>query len=547
MRNRFFGIETEYGVGSDAVLSQEARALCVEALLERARQSVPHLNDQFSNGIFLRTGGRFYLDVGPTPEMTTPECDNPWDLVRYVLAGERILERLAQECSAAGNPCFVFRCQVDYSGATTTWGCHESYMYGGPHESLADDIIPHLVSRIVFTGAGGFDNQSAGIEFLVSPRVAHLTQAVSDSSTSDRGIFHTKNEPLAAGEYNRLHLLCGESLCSELATWLKVGTTALVVALIDGGVRPGDAIELDDPLAAMRRFARDPSCTASVRMATGRMITAVGIQRHYLAQVEAHASRSWMPPWTGKVCRRWRAVLDALEHGPAAVIGCVDWALKLAVYRSHLHRRGVDWESLAALNRGADQLVRRDGLRTIAERVRAATLRAASPTPPVELTFAFPSRGMPPTTDSDLDRMLVVREELFELDTRFGRLGKESLFAQLEEQGLLRHHVPGVDNIEHAVSHPPANGRARVRGEVITQLTGDQPPAGGRGTKDVVADWQGIWDLEQRRYIDLSDPFATSDEWKPMKTRHTLFTEAGRRLTDPLAEVLGRRQRRRPP
>ena len=118
---------------------------------------------------------------------------------------------------------------------------------------------------------------SPGVEFILSPRVPHMVREVSNDSTGNRGIFHTKDESLCGKGYHRLHLLCGESLCSETATWLKVGTTALVVALIEAGLRPGDAVALQSPLEAMRSFASDTVCKAIVESASGKDLTAIMI------------------------------------------------------------------------------------------------------------------------------------------------------------------------------------------------------------------------------------------------------------------------------
>ena len=82
-------------------------------------------------------------------------------------------------------------------------------------------LVPHLASRLVYTGAGGFNSRSPGLEFTLSPRVAHLVANVSDSSTRSRGLFHTKDESLSPDGYHRLHVLSSESLCSELAIWLN--------------------------------------------------------------------------------------------------------------------------------------------------------------------------------------------------------------------------------------------------------------------------------------------------------------------------------------
>ena len=130
--------------------------------------------------------------------------------------------------------------------------------------ALPDDLIPHLVSRVIYTGAGGFDNRSPGIEFMISPRVAHLAQVISGSSTSARGIFHTKDESLSSNGYHRLHVLCGESVCSQTALWLKTAITTLVVALAEAGLRPCRAIALAGPVGGHAAVCRRSTCTARV-------------------------------------------------------------------------------------------------------------------------------------------------------------------------------------------------------------------------------------------------------------------------------------------
>ena len=128
--------------------------------------------------------------------------------------------------------------------------------------ALVDD---GLVSRIVFTGAGGFDNRAPGLQFLLSPRVPHLVRVVSNESMHTRGIFHTKDEPLCGGGYRRLHVLCGEALCSEASTWLRVATTALVVCLAEAGVDVSRSVQLTAPLGALRAFAADYGTPALLR------------------------------------------------------------------------------------------------------------------------------------------------------------------------------------------------------------------------------------------------------------------------------------------
>lgn len=512
MSARLFGIETEYALA--AINGRGAsvdRTQALQALMRGARSSLPHLPDQYSHGMFLQNGARFYIDCGSHPEFTTPECASPWDAVRYIQAGERILLRLAGEHGGrqAGR-IMLFRSNVDYSGARSTWGCHESYMHRADPRLLPKQIIPHLVSRLVYTGAGGFNNLSPGVEFTLSPRVPHMSNEISGDSTHSRGIFHTKDEALCGNGYHRLHLLCGESLCSELATWLKTGATALVVAMIEAGVSPGDGVELRAPVAAMRVFAGDPTCVAVAETVRGKRRTAIAIQRHYLSRAEAHVGDAFMPPWAAEVCRRWRGVLDCLESDVQSVTTTLDWAIKLALYKERVRRRGLAWESLALWTRVADRLCA--ALARTDDRNKPLTaelvLRANGPVADevARLTPFVRDNGL---SWNCFGAFLDVRQELFEIDTRFGQLGDNGIFAALDAAGVLAHHVDGVDDIEHAVSNPPSIGRARVRGEVVRQLSGSNDP--------YECDWQGVWDRQNGRVIDLSDPFACVSDWKQPK------------------------------
>ena len=502
------GLETEYAF---AVVTPGGerydRAEAVEKLISIAQRRLKQLPDAYGRGMFLQNGARFYIDCGLHPEMTTPECPNPWDAVRYTLAGERILSEIAREFAATTNAAevIVLRCNVDYSGQHTTWGCHESYLHRCNPELIREQIIPHLVSRLIYAGAGGFQPFSRGIEFTVSPRVAHLVAEVSGTSTDARGIYHTKDESLSSEGYHRLHLLCGESLCSQIAQFVKVGATALVVAMIEGGVRPGDTVTLSDPLAAMRRFANDTECKAEAPAADGRPLTALAIQRHYLALAEANEGASFMPPWAPQVCQHWRLVLDQLEHDLPSANRLLDWPLKLGLYRDHVARRGLDWESFSTLNRTLNSAAEP------APRRRRRLLEELAVPPGARPDAESASDLTAPPAPSGLDpnrlrQFLNLRHELFEIDTRFGQLGDKSIFGALDRAGLLAHHVAGVDNIEHATENPPASGRARLRGESIKRLGGRDRP--------YFCDWTWIHDLRASRFLDLSDPWQTEERWR---------------------------------
>lgn len=493
------GVETEYAVSAARAGSPAAPA--AEDLVRRARARHAHLPDA-QGGLFLENGARLYLDCGAHPEYATPECTDPWELARHVLAGELIVGRLA------GASADVFKSNVDYSGAQTTWGCHESYLHRADPASLSAQVIPHLVSRIVYTGAGGFDSLAPGLEFTLSPRVPHLTSEVSGESTTNRGIFHTKDEPHARAGFHRLHVICGESLSSETAMVLKVGATALVVAMAEQGLRLAEGFTPTDPLQAMRDFAADPECRATARTGFNRQRTALEIQRHYLGRAEAHASDSFMPPWAADLCRLWRRTLEALEAGPGGVGRTLDWAVKLALFRDHARRGGFEWDEVSVWSYVHREL--RTALGAAGYHNRAVSVDfVLGPESPITETVRrveryLVARGL---AWRRLGEFLSLRQQLFEIDTRFSQLGGAGLFAQLDAAGVLDHRVEGVGDAEPAVTTPPARGRARLRGEQVRRNSGAR--------RQLVCDWSRVVDYTDGRLFDLSDPFAEgAGQWR---------------------------------
>jgi len=510
---RLFGLETEYAFSAfDADRNELDRGGALARMLQIAENELPHLPDGTLGGVFLQNGARLYVDYGHHPEFSTPECANPWDAVRYLHAGERLLTRLATELEKEPEVAetVMLRTNVDYFASGATWGAHESYMYLHPRPDLAAQMIPHLVSRIVYTGAGGFDSLApCGACFTLSPRVWHLKHTVSDESTHSRGIFHTKNEPLAGSAYNRMHILCGESLCSEIANWLKVGVTAVVVALIDGGESPGDAVRPRNPLEAMRTFARDPTCRATVPLQKGSQVTALTIQRHYLELAEARLGESFMPPFAESVCREWRAMLERLEGAPDSVATTLDWAIKYALYTERARRRGTDWTSLETWSDVVRRLAAVIGIAPFMEGEVPMELITGGSSPARSLArrLARSLRAHGMSWDG-LVPFLRLRHDLCEIDARFGQLGERGIFDALDRAGALAHRVPGVDDLEQAMEIPPAVGRARRRGELVRELAGDP--------SRYMCEWRAVWDCKESRRLDMSDPFAPAAEWGPL-------------------------------
>ncbi len=503
MTRCLFGVETEY-----ALAPHEHRRNCLEQLIELAREKLAHLPGVRGCDLFLANGSRLYIDCGEHPELATPECTTPYEVVRYVLAGDALLSDLIDRIELPdGAKPFLFKGNVDYTGAHSTWGCHESFLCRTDPARVPDAIMSHLVSRIIYTGAGGFNPFAPGIQFAVSPRAWHLPNAVSKESTKSRGIFHAKDEPLSKQGYHRIHLICGESVRSEKAMLLRTGATALVVALIDAGKRPGRGFELTDPVAALRMFTTDPDCRATVPLANGRHATALEIQHHYLEMVEKHADASFMPDWAPKVCRDWRRMLDRIENDPDSLARVLDWAMKRTLFERRIEQSEIDAATIPAWNHVVGEIDR--GLEAGSVKGMATRVEAVLGT-----TSAIPGtiRGLDDyVREHSLDWSLLrpfvnLRKELFTIDVRFTEVGGR-LFETLDDAGVLEHRAPGVGSVRAAMTRCPSKGRARLRGRLVRRHF---------RSKGMRATWKSVWDGEKNRILDMSDPFDEDGEWKDM-------------------------------
>src|SRR5512137_333961 len=346
MHRRIFGLECEYGLisssgGGNVSLSVEsALGYLFEKVVSRQRGT----ND------FLPNGGRLYQDTGCHPEYATPECDNALDLTLHDKAGERIVEELLRTAEKRlrenGIDCdlYIFKNNTDSVG--NTYGCHENYLVERTvnFHKLAELLIPFFVTRQVFAGAGKVLKTRLGNHYYIAQRAQHIYQEISGATTSSRGIINTRDEPHADEEkYRRLHVIVGDSNLAEVATYLKVGTTAAVLALLEDGVALED-LALEDPVRALKEISHDPTCRRKVRLKRGKEYSAVELQRAYLEQVAAYYASREPTPEVTDLLARWNAILDKLATDPRTCARELDWVIKLELLEAYMRRKGIDFD-----------------------------------------------------------------------------------------------------------------------------------------------------------------------------------------------------------
>ncbi len=331
MDRRIYGLETEYGV---ACTSGGARRLTPDEVARYLFRRVVTWGR--SSNVFLRNGSRIYLDVGSHPEYATAECDDLVQLISHDRAGERILEDLIvdaeQRLLSEGivGDIYLFKNNTDSHG--NSYGCHENYLISriGDFSKITDVLVPFLVSRQLICGAGKVLNTVRGAEFCVSQRAEHIWESVSSATTRSRPIINTRDEPHADPErYRRLHVIVGDSNMSETTTLLKVGTTELVLRLIEAGVPMRD-FTLENPIRAIRDMSRDRTGRATVSLSNGRRISALELQTEYFDKVSEFVRRENLAtPTIDRVLDLWERTLRAVSDDKLALIDTeIDWAIK---------------------------------------------------------------------------------------------------------------------------------------------------------------------------------------------------------------------------
>ncbi|TLY36208.1 MAG: proteasome accessory factor PafA2 [Nitrospirae bacterium] len=295
----------------------------------------------------LANGARLYVD-GAHPEYSTPECTSAHDIVVHEKAGERIVAAALRAVEQVRGPGKLLVYKNNSDGKGNSYGYHENYLVNRsvPFERLVRILVPFFVTRQIFAGAGkiGAENQAAQVPYQLSQRADFFESLVDLNTMVKRPIINTRDEPHAdPAKYRRLHVICGDVNMAECSTYLKVGTTAIVLEMAQEDW-PIPAIELEDPIHAIQAVSRDLDVKNDIRLAGGRSTSAIAVQRVYLnAARDFYASHELTVP-VKDVLIRWEETLDKLERDPRELVRELDWVAKRSLIESYLERKGCGWD-----------------------------------------------------------------------------------------------------------------------------------------------------------------------------------------------------------
>ncbi|MFX4292665.1 depupylase/deamidase Dop [Streptomyces bohaiensis] len=444
---RVMGIETEYGVSvpghpnANAMLTSSQVVNAYAAAMHRARRArwdfeeenplrdargfdlardtadASQLTDEDIGlaNVILTNGARLYVDHAH-PEYSAPETIGPRDATLWDKAGERIMAEAARRAAEVpgARPIQLYKNNTDNKGAS--YGTHENYLMRRetPFADIVRHLTPFFVSRQVVTGSGrvGLGQDGSEHGFQISQRADFFEVEVGLETTLKRPIINTRDEPHAdADRYRRLHVIIGDANLSEISTYLKLGTTSLVLSMIEDGFIAVD-LAVDQPVRTLHRVSHDPGLRGLITLRSGRTLTAVQLQMEYFELARKYVEERWgadADPETRDVLTRWEDVLTRLESDPASLADQLDWVAKRELLEGYRRRDGLDWD--------------------------AARLHLVD----LQYSDVRPEKG--------LYNRLVARDRL------------QRLFSDAE--------------VARAVAHPPENTRAYFRGRCLDQYADD--------------------------------------------------------------------------
>jgi Pup amidohydrolase len=317
-----------------------------------AQEFIEAEEDAGMANVILPNGARLYVDHAH-PEYSSPEVTNPLDAVRWDKAGELVMleaVRRLPNMPGVAAPINLYKNNTDNKGVS--YGAHENYLCrrDTPFASLVRHLVPFFVTRQVICGAGrvgrGQDGRTPG--FQISQRADFFEVEVGLETTLKRPIVNTRDEPHAdADRYRRLHVILGDANMSEICTYLKLGTTALVLSMIEDNFLADD-LAIAQPVRELHLVSHDPGLQHRLQLTDGRTITALDLQGEYLDRARKYVDDRMgddVDEQTRDVLQRWESVLTRLGEDPMQLAGELDWVAKLRLVEGYRERDHLDWDA----------------------------------------------------------------------------------------------------------------------------------------------------------------------------------------------------------
>lgn len=380
------GIETEYGIVQKGTAESNpivASSILVNAYATSAFRRIkwdfedespgndargfrrdgalpPEVETHLVNAV-LTNGARFYVDHAH-PEYSSPECANALEATLYDRAGELVLRRAMDAArQLSDDEIVIYKNNSD--GKSNSYGTHENYLMSRdvPFNRIAEQVMPFFITRQIYCGSGKVGTEAAGhskVDFQLTQRADFFEEEVGLETTLKRPIVNTRDEPHGdARKYRRLHVIIGDANLSEFSTFLKLGTTSIVLSMIEDGHLDGLEFTVAAPVHEVREVSYDTTLTRAIELHNGKRLTALQMQWEYLDRARKWADTQALDTVGGdevgqQILTQWEEVLTALETDVMSLSNKLDWVAKYKLFDAYRQRNNLKWDSprLAAMD-----------------------------------------------------------------------------------------------------------------------------------------------------------------------------------------------------
>jgi len=509
-----FGTETEFALtpgswdGEIRPGSEELAEAVIRALASKCAHlpaPPPHRH------IMLANGAAVYPDVGGHPETATAECNNPLDLAAQELALRDMLAGAVLSVAADyGMPLTVLANNIDYAPIPHSFGHHINLLANRKltAQQIESQLTPLLVALTVLAGTG----RVSGNGFELAQRAGFMCR-ISGRTTTGRGLITTKDESLAGAEWQRIHLISIDTPCSPWVMLLVPATLAMAVELLERGINVGTKFPLSDPVQALRAVNQDLTLRARLELGRRKATTALEILTAYRDAAEALDGEA-SPVWVGQILTLWSDILSTLACEPLSETR-LDWPVKLLLLTQVLQQHGMTWDELARWHAIVSPLQQVLAHRASVSVSEMASAEAAETALPHSVTGVLkPRMKTGGLRWADLPMAAAVVARVRQTCLLFHAIdGRPGSYKWIAPQLGVAAAVPPV-MVAKAMNEPPANTRARARGEAI------------RNAEPGSFAWWTYVKAPSRR-IDLSDPLQPTAEWTPIQQQEPEQAEAG--------------------
>lgn len=509
-----FGTETEFALtagSSDGEIRPGSQELA-EEVIRAVAEKYPNLPAPPPHRhIMLANGAAVYPDVGGHPETATAECDNPRDLVAQELALRDMLAEAALSVAADYDvPLHVLGNNLDYALEPHSFGHHINLLASRKltARQIESQLVPLLVAVTPLSGTG----RVSGAGFELSQRAGFMCR-IAGRTTTGRGLITTKDESLAGAGWQRIHLISIDTPCSPWVMLLIPAILAMTVELLERGNNVGAGFALRDPIRALRAVSRDLTLRAPLELNGGKTTTALEILAAYRDAAES-LDDGTSPTWVGQTLALWSDILSTLAREPLSETR-LDWPVKLLMLTQVLEKHGMTWDELVRWHAILAPLRQVLAYRTSTSVSDIASVEAAGSTLPRSVMGVLkPRMKSSGLRWSDLPLAAAVIARVREACLLFHVLDdRPGSYRWIAPQLGVAAAVP-TEAVDRARGEPPANTRARARGEAI------------RNAEPGSSAWWTYVKTPSRR-LSLPDPLQPAADWTPVPKQTPKSAEAG--------------------